>query len=325
MSKVTGRGRGSMMGKHQLAMPLLVAVLVAGAAACNAASPSASPSGETATADLVTEEVEPGVKRIRSDGAGHDLEERHPTTRYDMDNVYVTPDGTVWVSSSYSGTDNEANPPGGLVWRSGSPRRPNTPASVSASPANRTTRRPQASRALTLPTPKPGTSSARDQRRRACTGWDLLGGGRRRRRERRSVPHHARVTHRSARHTQRPVPQGDGSLLTRVAHRSTPERIDQGLDAAPACAQLDEAINSRDLECRSGARRRLLQGGQRHRRRVEPGGRRERRPDREAATRCLSARAALRRAVEQGVVSRSWDTSPSRPRRASTRTSSRPC
>ncbi len=36
-----------------------------------------------------------------------------------MDNVYVTRDGTVWVSSSYSGTDNEANPPGGLVWALG--------------------------------------------------------------------------------------------------------------------------------------------------------------------------------------------------------------
>ena len=44
MSKVTGRGRGSAMGKHQLAMPVLVAFLVAGAAACNAPSPSASPS-----------------------------------------------------------------------------------------------------------------------------------------------------------------------------------------------------------------------------------------------------------------------------------------
>ena len=119
MAKVTGRGRGSVMGRHQLAMPVLVAVLVAGAAACNAPSSSASPSSETATADLVTEEVEPGVERIRSDGAGHDLEERHPTFRYDMDDVYVTPDGTVWVSSTYSDTDNEANPPGGLVWALG--------------------------------------------------------------------------------------------------------------------------------------------------------------------------------------------------------------
>jgi hypothetical protein len=107
------------MRKHQLAMPILVAVLVAGLAACNAASPSASPSSETATAALVTEEVEPGVERIRSDGAGHDLEEKHPTYRYDMDNVYVTPDGTVWLSSSYSDTDNDANPAGGLVWALG--------------------------------------------------------------------------------------------------------------------------------------------------------------------------------------------------------------
>ena len=120
MSKVTGRGRGTVMGKHQLAMPVLVAILAAGAAACNAApSPSASPSGAAVTADLVTEEVEPGVERIRSDGAGHDLEERHPKFRYDMDDVYVTPDGTVWLNSSFSDTDNDANPPGGLVWALG--------------------------------------------------------------------------------------------------------------------------------------------------------------------------------------------------------------
>ena len=134
MSMVTGRGRGNMMGKHLLAMPVLVAVLVAGAAACNAtspsASPSASPSGEAATADLVTEEVEPGVERIRSDGAGHDLEEKHPTFRYDMDDVYVTPDGAVWLSSSYRDTDNEANPPGGLVWALGRSETSQYPAAV---------------------------------------------------------------------------------------------------------------------------------------------------------------------------------------------------
>ena len=123
------------MGKHQLAMPVLVAILVAGAAACSAPSPSASPPGETDTADLVTEEVEPGVERIRSDGAGHDLEERHPTFRYDMDNVYVTPDGTVWLSSTYSDTDNEANPPGGLVWALGQSETSQYPAGSPASPA----------------------------------------------------------------------------------------------------------------------------------------------------------------------------------------------
>jgi streptogramin lyase len=36
-----------------------------------------------------------------------------------MDGVHVTPDGTVWVSSSYRDTDNDANPPGGLVWALG--------------------------------------------------------------------------------------------------------------------------------------------------------------------------------------------------------------
>ena len=124
------------MGKRQLAMPVLVAVLVAGAAACNAASPSASPSAATAPAVLVTEEVEPGVERIRSDGAGHDLEERHPTNRYDMDGVYVTPDGTVWLSSSYSDTDNEANPPGGLVWALGKSGTPQYPAAVFCFPGD---------------------------------------------------------------------------------------------------------------------------------------------------------------------------------------------
>jgi hypothetical protein len=141
MSKVTGRGMGSMTGKHLHAMPVLVAVLVAGLAACNTASPSASPSGgtatalpsaspsgETAAADPVTEEVEPGVERITSDGAGHDLEEKHPTNLLDMDDVYVTPDGTVWLSSSYSGTDNDANPPGRLVWALGQPETTQVPA-----------------------------------------------------------------------------------------------------------------------------------------------------------------------------------------------------
>ena len=124
------------MGKHQLAMPVLVAILVAGAAACGAPSPSASPSGETDTADLVTEEVEPGVERIRSDGAGHDLEARHPAFRYDMDDVYVTPDGTVWLSSSYRDTDNEANTPGGLVWALGQSETPQYPATVACFPGD---------------------------------------------------------------------------------------------------------------------------------------------------------------------------------------------
>ena len=107
------------MRKHLLATPVLLAILVAGAAACGAPSPSASPSGATGTANLVTEDVEPGVVRIKSDGAGHDLEKKHPTHHYDMDGVFVAPDGTVWLNSSYSQSDNDANPPGGLVWALG--------------------------------------------------------------------------------------------------------------------------------------------------------------------------------------------------------------
>jgi hypothetical protein len=68
---------------------------------------------------LVTEEVEPGVERIISDGAGHDLDEMHPTYRYDMDGIFVAPDGTVWLSTTYSRSDNDANPPGELVWALG--------------------------------------------------------------------------------------------------------------------------------------------------------------------------------------------------------------
>ena len=74
--------------------------------------------GASPTTGLVTEDVEAGVVRIVDDGAGHDLEAKHPTYPYDMDNVYVTPDGTVWVSSSYRGTDNDANGPGGGRLRS---------------------------------------------------------------------------------------------------------------------------------------------------------------------------------------------------------------
>jgi len=79
---------------------------------------------------LVTEDVEPGVVRVISDGAGHDLEETHPTYRYDMDSVFVAPDGTVWLSSSYRDTDNEANPGGGLVWALGQSGTPQYPAGV---------------------------------------------------------------------------------------------------------------------------------------------------------------------------------------------------
>ena len=104
-SVTTEPGKESVMGRHLLAIPVLVAILVAGAAAGCAQA-------EKPTASLVTEEVEPGVERIVSDGAGHDLEKRHPTYRYDMDSVFVAPDGTVWLGTSYRDTDNDANPPG---------------------------------------------------------------------------------------------------------------------------------------------------------------------------------------------------------------------
>jgi len=113
MSATTKPGKGSVLGKHRLAIPVLVAMLVAGAAA------GCAQAKKDTTANLVTKEVEPGVVRIISDGAGHDLEKRHPTYRYDMDSVFVAPDGTVWLGTSYRDTDNDANPPGGLVWALG--------------------------------------------------------------------------------------------------------------------------------------------------------------------------------------------------------------
>jgi hypothetical protein len=71
--------------------------------------------------DLVTEEVEQGVLRIISDGAGHDLDETHPSDRYDMNGIAVTPDGTVWLTTAYSGGDNDVQPTGPLVWALGRP------------------------------------------------------------------------------------------------------------------------------------------------------------------------------------------------------------
>jgi hypothetical protein len=91
-------------------------------------------SAQDGSEGLVTEQMEPGVERIVSHGAGHDLDEKHPTYRYDMDGVFVAPDGTVWLTSSYRGTDNDANPPGALVWALGQPETPHSRLSGSATP-----------------------------------------------------------------------------------------------------------------------------------------------------------------------------------------------
>ena len=108
------------MRKHiMLAVPVLIAVLAGSAVGVNATDDTDP--DDTQLDGLVTEEVEPGVERIISDDAGHDLDETHPTYRYDMDNVLVTADGTVWLSTSYSREDNDANPSGGLLWALGQP------------------------------------------------------------------------------------------------------------------------------------------------------------------------------------------------------------
>ena len=69
---------------------------------------------------LVTEQMEPGVERIISDGVGHDLDETHPTNRYDMDGIVVAPDGTVWLTTTYSGSDNRVGV-GAMIWAVGEP------------------------------------------------------------------------------------------------------------------------------------------------------------------------------------------------------------
>ena len=104
------------MRKRVLALPVLV-VLVVMSAGGTMAQGEAGPDG------LVIEEVEPGVERIVRDDAGHDLDEKHPTYRYDMDGIAIARDGTVWLSTTYSRSDNDANPDasGPLAWALGRP------------------------------------------------------------------------------------------------------------------------------------------------------------------------------------------------------------
>jgi hypothetical protein len=85
--------------KYMLALPVLIALLAGSTVGVMAQD----------EADLVTEEVEPGVERIIRDEVGHDLDETHPTYRYDMDRIAVAPDGTVWLRTTYSRSDNTAN------------------------------------------------------------------------------------------------------------------------------------------------------------------------------------------------------------------------
>jgi hypothetical protein len=106
--------RERFVRKHMLAVPAMVALLAGSAVGVTAQD-------ETSAAGIVTEVVEPGVERVIRDDAGHDLDEKHPTYRYDMDGVTITPDGTVWLASTYSREDNDANPPGGLAWALGQP------------------------------------------------------------------------------------------------------------------------------------------------------------------------------------------------------------
>ena len=97
--------------------------LVPAASASPSASYSASPSPPaTVLPGLVTETVEPGVLRIIRDDAGHDLDARYPDWRYDLDDMTITPDGTVWLGSTYHDSDNGVGfPQAPLVWALGRP------------------------------------------------------------------------------------------------------------------------------------------------------------------------------------------------------------
>ena len=101
----SARTRRTVLRKPMLAVPVLIAVLGGWAVGVNATDDTDP--DDTELDGLVTEEVEPGVERIISDGAGHDLDERHPTYRYAMEDVAVTPDGTVLLWSGYQETDRE--------------------------------------------------------------------------------------------------------------------------------------------------------------------------------------------------------------------------
>ncbi len=75
---------------------------------------------ETDALRLLTEEVEPGVERIISDGVGHDLDETHPDNRLDTDGIAVAPDGTVWLTTTNHGDDN-TYPSSAFIWALGQP------------------------------------------------------------------------------------------------------------------------------------------------------------------------------------------------------------
>ena len=111
----SARTRRTVLRKPMLAVPVLIAVLAGSAVGVNATDDTDP--DDTELDGLVTEEVEPGVERIISDGAGHDLDERHPTYRYDMDDVAVTPDGTVLLWSRLP-RDRPRRPPWGSGPRS---------------------------------------------------------------------------------------------------------------------------------------------------------------------------------------------------------------
>lgn len=84
-------------------------------------TPSPAPSDSGPLPGLVTEQAGLGVSRIIRDDFGHDLDARHPINKYDLDAMTVADDGTVWLSTSYNGTDNDVNADGPHLWALGRP------------------------------------------------------------------------------------------------------------------------------------------------------------------------------------------------------------
>ncbi|MET0773580.1 MAG: hypothetical protein ABWZ82_10880 [Candidatus Limnocylindrales bacterium] len=95
------------------------------------AAASASPSAPaTVLSGLVTEVVEPGVLRIIRDDAGHDLDEGHPDWRYDLDDLVIGSDGSIWLATTLHGTDNRATTDDRSIWSLGRPGKVTIPQGV---------------------------------------------------------------------------------------------------------------------------------------------------------------------------------------------------
>ena len=182
------------MRKHiMLAVPVLIAVLAGSAVGVNATDDTGP--DDTELDGLVTEEVEPGINASSATAPVTTSTRRTRTYRYDMDDVFVTADGTIWLSCTYSRRQ-RGQPWGGLLWALGEPGMFQSSPNVSAAPSPE--RRP-----LGVICVDPATETRRttylvgtlDQRGCGRSGRHRLGRGRLRRRKRWPVSHHSGLFH----------------------------------------------------------------------------------------------------------------------------------